>query len=112
MSTAKQQRFISPLPVTGPWDAVGLRRGQFLLVLGLSVALFVWIDGPVWRHLADDHLRRLVLSYVVIPLALVWPLGHNRTLTPENLLGATVMLAMIKLLVTAGLLAVLGMLWN
>lgn len=101
--------FIESLPTTGPWNAVGLGRGQFLLILAVSVALFVGIDGPVWRHLSDEHLRRLVVSYAAIPLAVTGALVGNRTFTMRNAAGATLVLAAVKLLMTAMLLAVLGM---
>jgi hypothetical protein len=101
--------FIGPLPVTGPWTAFGLGRGQFFLVLLVAIALFVWLDGPVWRHLHDQHLRRLLVSYVVIPPAVAAAQVRNGTFGWGRLLGATVTLAVIKLVVTAVVLAVCGM---
>jgi hypothetical protein len=100
--------FIGPLPVTGPWTAFGLGRGQFLLILLTAIALFVWIDGPVWRHLHDEHLERLLVSYAVIPPAVAAAQGRNGTFGWGRLFGATVMLGVIKLVVTAVALAVCG----
>ena len=101
--------FIGPLPTSGPWTAFGLDRGQFFLVLLVAIALFVWIDGPVWGHLHDDHLRRLLVSYAVIPPAVAAAQARNGTFGWGRLFGASVTLAVIKLVVTAVLLAVCGM---
>ena len=56
-------RLIGALPARGVWNAVGLGRGQFLAILALSVAGFVLIGGPVWRHVHDPHFVRIVASY-------------------------------------------------
>lgn len=101
--------FIGPLPTTGPWTAFGLGRTQFLLIFALSVALFVFLDGPVWRHVHDRHLARLAWSYAAIPAVVAVAQAANRTFTWGRLLGATVTVGVLKLVVTAVLLAMLGM---
>ena len=93
--------FIGPLPATGPWTAFGLGRGQFLAILLLAVALFVWIGGPVWRHTHDPHLARLLGSYAVIPPAVAAAQLRNRTFGWGRLLGATVTIGVLKLVMTA-----------
>jgi hypothetical protein len=87
--------------VTGPWTAFGIRRAEFFGILLVSIAAFVWLDG--------QHLRRLVVSYAVIPPALAAAQLRNRTFGWGRLFGATVTLAVIKLVVTAVLLAVFRM---
>jgi hypothetical protein len=93
-----------PLPERGIWTAVGLARGQFLAILALSVALFLAVGGPAWRHLHDTHFTRIAVSYAAIPLAVTLALHRNRTLRPGLLLAASAVLAGLKLLLTAGLL--------
>jgi hypothetical protein len=102
-------RLVGPLPATGPWTAVGLARGQFFAVLLTSLALFVWVDGPVWRHVRDTHFARIMVSYAVIPLGVAVALAWNRALGWRRLLGGTLVIGVTKLVVTAVLLAVLGM---
>lgn len=100
---------IGPLPTIGPWTAFGLGRGQFVAVLLVAVALFVWIDGPVWRHVHDQHLARLLWSYAVIPPAVAAAQTRNGTFGWGRLLGATVTIGVLKLVVTALVLAACGM---
>jgi hypothetical protein len=101
--------FIGSLPTTGPWTAFGLRRGQFFAVLAAAVVLFVWIGGPVWRHVHDQHLGRLFWSYAVIPAAVAAAQIRNGTFAWGRLLGATVTIAVLKLVVTAIVLAMCSM---
>jgi hypothetical protein len=103
-------RFFGPLPERGPWTAVGLTRAQFVTILALSVVLFVFVDGPLWEHVRDRHFRRIALSYAAIPVAAAWALGRNRRLRPQLLLGASVVIALVKLVVTAALLVALALL--
>ena len=98
-----------PLPVTGPWTGLGLSRRQFLGILGLSVVLFVVIGGPLWAHVRDGHVWRLAVSYGAIPPLVAWALHRNHTLTPWRMLAATGTLALLKLVLTAGLLMVVAL---
>ena len=104
MTSRTRGAFFGTLPARGPWTAVGLTRGQFLAILGLSVALFVLVDGPVWAHLRDSHLTRIVVSYGIIPPGVIVALRRNGCLRLSLLLAASAVIALVKLLVTAGLL--------
>ena len=101
--------FIGPLPATGPWSAFGLGRGQFFAVLLGAIALFVLIGGPVWRHVHDPHFARLAWSYAVIPPAIAAAQLRNGSFGWGRLFGATVTIGVLKLVVTAVVLAVCGM---
>ena len=101
--------FIGPLPTTGPWSAFGLGRGQFFAVLFGAIILFVLIGGPVWRHVHDPHFGRLAWSYAVIPPAIAVLQAHNGSFGWGRLLGATVTIGVLKLVVTAVVLAMCGM---
>jgi hypothetical protein len=96
------------LPERGIWTQVGLTRGQFLGILGLSVALFVVVGGPIWLHVHDGHFLRITLSYGFIPIAVAVALWRNGTLRLGLLLGASAVIAALKLLLTAGLLVVVA----
>ncbi len=104
MAQHTRRELFGPFPEHGIWTAVGLARGQFLAILALSVALFLAVGGPVWRHLHDAHFTRIAVSYAVIPLAVALALRRNGTLRPGLLLGASAVLVGVKLLLTAGLL--------
>jgi hypothetical protein len=104
MSSSTRVPFFGALPDRGPWTAVGLTRGQFLAILLMSVALFVFVDGPVWVHLRDSHAIRIGVSYGIIPPAVALALRRNGTATTALVLGASAIIALVKLLVTAGLL--------
>ena len=101
--------FIESFPSTGPWTAFGLSRAQFFLILTVAVALFVWIDGPVWRHAHERHFARLFWSYAVIPAGVALSQTANRAFGWGRLFAATVTLGVIKLVLTAVLLAMIGM---
>jgi hypothetical protein len=102
-------RFFGPLPERGPWTAVGLTRAQFAGILGLSILLFLLVDGPVWEHVRDRHFRRITISYAAIPLAVAWALARNGSLRPHLVLGASAVIALLKLVLTAGLLIALAL---
>jgi hypothetical protein len=93
-----------PLPRRGVWNAVGLERGQFLAILALSVVLFLFVDGPLWRHLHDNHFSRIVVSYGAIPPLVALALHRNRAATLLRIVEASALLALVKLVVTAVLL--------
>ena len=96
------------LPEHGIWTALGLTRAQFFLILALAMTLFLFVDGPVWEHVRAHHFRRITVSYAVIPLAVTAALVRNRRGRPMLVLGASAVLAAIKLVLTAGLLVALA----
>lgn len=109
MATHTRTPFFGALPADGIWTSLGLGRAQFFAILGLSLLLFVFVDGPVWRHVHGAHFWRITLSYgAILPAvwaALVW----NRAPRLSLLLGASAVLALAKLVLTAGLLVVLAL---
>jgi hypothetical protein len=109
MSVSSKPPLFGPLPRVGPWTAIGLTRGHFTGILLGAIALFVFVDGPLWAHLHDGHLRRILVSYGVIPVADAGALALVGTFSWGRLLGATVVLGLLKLLATAVLLAVMAL---
>ena len=105
---ASRPPLFEPLPAMGPWNAVGLSRGQFLGVLAISLALFVTVGGPVWAHLRDPHFARITVSYAVIPVLVGIAQWRAGTLRPGIFLGAAALLCALKLVLTAGLTVALG----
>jgi len=101
-------RLFAPLPVDGFWTSVGLGRGQFFAILVASSLLFLLWGGPLWEDPRGAHFGRLVASYALIPVACAAALARNRKLTVTMLLGASGGIALLKLLVTAGLDLVIG----
>jgi hypothetical protein len=101
--------FFGGLPERGPWTAVGLGRTAFLAILGISVALFVFVDGPVWAHLHDRHAARIAVSYGIVPVGVVVALRREGRLRPAAVAGATAVIALLKLVLTAGLLVALAL---
>jgi hypothetical protein len=104
----ERARFFGGLPDEGIWTTLALSRAQFLAILAVAMLLFVFVDGPVWRHVRASHFLRITVSYGVIPFAVAGALAQNRRLRPMLLLGASAVLALIKLVLTAGLLVVLA----
>jgi hypothetical protein len=102
-------RFFGPLPSAGPWNPAGLTGAQFWAILGFATAVFLVFGGPVWRHLRDSHVERLVVSYVVIPPAVLLALRRNRTTSLGRFIGATVLVSVAKFLLTAVLLVVIAL---
>ncbi len=107
--SVERRRLFGPLPTHGVWTSLGLTRGQFLSILAISVALFVLIDGPVWRHVHDRHFGRIVLSYGFIVPAVAATLYRNGYLRLGPVCGASVVIALVKLVLTAGLLVTLAL---
>lgn len=103
-----RSRLFGPLPTRGIWTALALTRGQFFLIIGLSVALFVFVDGPLWLHLHRSHFLRITVSYAVIPPAVAGALLRNRQFRLRTIVVGTAVLSLIKLVVTAVLLVVIG----
>lgn len=100
--------FLGSLPAAGPWNAVGLSRGQFLGILLVSLAVFFFLGGPVWAHLRESHFARIGVSYAVIPVMVGIAQWRGGTLRPGLFLGASALLAAVKLVLTAGLTIALG----
>lgn len=107
-SAGTRSPLFAPVPEHGIWTRVGLTRTQFLGILGLAVALFVGVGGPVWLHVHDGHFLRITLSYGVIPVAVAAALWRNGTPRLGLLLGGSGVIAALKLLLTAALLLVVA----
>ena len=107
--TSARPRLIGPLPTHGIWNAIELTRGQFLFILAVSVALFVFLEGPLWRHAHEGHFVRIGLSYAVIPVAVAAALHFNRKLRLVTIVAASTVIALAKLILTALLLVVIGL---
>lgn len=105
----RDNRFFAPLPARGIWTALDLERSHFLWILGGSLLLFVFVDGPLWSHARENHFWRLVLSYAFIPPAVAAALWRNGKLHWMRLLAASLVLSLIKLVLTALLLVGIGL---
>jgi hypothetical protein len=93
--------FFGAFPTRGIWTALSMSRAQFAGILVASIAAFVFIDGPLWRHLEANHFRRIVVSYLSIPLLiLACQLTGGRFDLP-SLFGGSLVIGVLKLLVTA-----------
>lgn len=101
-------RLFAPLPVTGPWTALGLGRGQFFGILTGACLIYLFLGGPLWAHLRDSDFVRIVVSYLAIPIAVALAQRANAKLRFATWLAASSVVAALKLLVTAGLAVVLG----
>lgn len=98
------------IPQQGIWTAVNLSREQFFAILLLSILLFLLLDGPAWRHLRDSHTVRIVGSYGIIPVLVAISQWKRHCVGLRPWLEASILLSLIKLLVTAVLLVVLALL--
>lgn len=109
-SRARERRpFVGGFPEHGVWTALGLSRGQFFTILTASVLLFVFVDGPVWAHLRESHFARITVSYAVIPAGVTAALYRNGSTRPLAILAASGVLALLKLVCTAGLLVAIAL---
>jgi hypothetical protein len=104
MPPAERPPLFGGLPEHGIWTALGLTRRQFLLILAIAMALFLFVDGPVWKHVHASHFRRITVSYAAIPLTVTAALLWNGRARPLLVVGGSAVLAAIKLVLTAGLL--------
>jgi hypothetical protein len=100
--------FFGPLPTRGIWTAFDLTRDQFLVTLAFSVALFVFIGGPIWSHAHESHFWRIGLSYLVIPVAVALCLFRNGKLRLAPLVVGSAVISLVKLVATAIILVVVG----
>jgi hypothetical protein len=91
------------------WTNVCLSAAQFAAILALSLLLFVFLDGPLWWHLRESHMLRILVSYAAIPVAVALALARNGELRPMPLLGGTLVIGVIKLLLTTLMVMVLGL---
>ena len=98
----------SPLPTHGIWSAADLTRGQFSLILVLSVLLFVFVGGPIWLHARESHFWRINISYAAIVPAVALALWQNRKLQLAQWIVGTALISIAKLVITAVILVVVG----
>lgn len=100
---------VGPLPTEGVWTAVGLPRGQFLAILAAAVLAFIAIGGPVWRDPHGDHFLRISLSYAVIVPLVALAFRRRRPFPLGQAVAAVAVIALVKLVATAVLLAALAL---
>ena len=100
---------VGPLPTRGPWSAVGLSRGWFLATLAIATGCFLLIGGPVWRNPHGDHFLRIVLSYAIIVPLVALAFVRRRPFPVGSVLAAIAVIALVKLVVTAGLLGAIAL---
>ncbi|MBY0277212.1 hypothetical protein K2Z84_17900 [Candidatus Binatia bacterium] len=105
---AERFRLFAPLPVSGPWTALGLSRGQFLAILVGACLIYLFLGGPLWAHLRQNDFVRISVSYLAIPLAVAVAQRHNGTLKLATWFAASGVVASLKLLITAGIAVALG----
>ena len=98
------------VPEQGIWTSLNLSRGQFFGILLSSILLFLFLDGPIWRHLRSSHTERIVGSYGLIPVLVAAAQWKNRSFRPRSCFEASILIAVIKLLATAVLLVLLALL--
>lgn len=101
--------FFGPLPTRGMWTAVSLTRGQFFLILTVSIAMFLFLDGPLWLHTRESHFWRIGWSYLaIVPMAWV-ALYRNGKVHLSTVVAASVVVGLVKLVLTAVILVVIGL---
>lgn len=105
---AERFRLFAPLPVSGPWTALGLTRGQFFGIFAAACLVYLFLGGPLWLHLRQNDFLRISVSYLVIPLAVAIAQRHNATLKLATWFAASAVVASLKLLATAGIAVLLG----
>lgn len=106
--TPTRPRLFAPLPVSGPWTALGLGRGQFFAILIGACLIYLFVGGPLWSHLRQNDFVRIVVSYSAIPIAVALAQRSNGKLRLSTWFAASSVIAALKLLVTAGIAVVLG----
>jgi hypothetical protein len=91
------------------------RKGRFLHVsgvqfvgsLGVSLLIFFFASGPLWRHAANigrlDHA--IYWSYAAIPFLIAACLGASKRFTVRGFLLDTLALGVTKYVVTASISA-------
>jgi hypothetical protein len=101
--------FVAPLPATGPWTHLGISRAAFFAVLLGSILTFLLVPSPLWTHLRDGHFTRLAVSYAVIPAAVAVLLAREGRLAVGLLLRGTLVLALLKLVLTTMLMMAIAL---
>jgi hypothetical protein len=91
------------------WTAVGLTRGQFLSILAVSILLFMFLYGPLWLHTHDSHFGRIVWSYLMILPMTGAALYRNGKARIGTVVAASVVIGLVKLVVTAVILVAIGL---
>jgi hypothetical protein len=97
------------MPTRGPWTGVGLSRGWFFATLAIATGCFLMIGGPVWRDPHGDHFLRIVLSYAIIVPLVALAFARRRPFPIGSVLAAIGVIALVKLVLTAGLLGVIAL---
>ncbi|HZR82722.1 MAG TPA: hypothetical protein VFD92_16630 [Candidatus Binatia bacterium] len=106
--TSRRTPMFAPFPREGFWTALGMTRGQYFGILLASCLVFLFWGHPLWRHLGGAELPRIAISYAIIPAAVTIALWWNGKLRFSLFLGATVTIALLKLVATAGIDLALG----
>lgn len=101
--------FVAPFPVTGLWTSLGLTRAAFFAVLLGSTLTFLVVPSPLWSHLREGHFTRLAVSYGVIPCAVALLLARRGRLGAGLLLRASLVLALLKLVLTTALMMAIAL---
>jgi hypothetical protein len=65
------------------------------------------MDRAAWTHLRDRHGTRLTLSYLAIPPMVAAALWRNNAFSLGRWAAASSVIALLKLVATAGLMVVL-----
>lgn len=104
----KPPSFFGRFPERGVWTQLGLSRAQFLAIIAVSVAAFVFIDGPLWRHVEANHFRRIVASYALIPMLFAGCQLMRNGIDVWRLVAGSILIGVIKLLATAFLVLILS----
>lgn len=97
---------LSPQTGNGEEAPIGrLTSRQFWGCLALSVTIFVFSTGPVWRHPWDVGVLNyaIFVSYIPIPLLVIACLAWNRTLSLRGFFLDTLVLTLIKYSITFSL---------
>lgn len=89
------------VPEKGIWDAVGLKRCQFFGILILAVLMFLFLGGAAWNALEGAHTLRIGMSYLIIPILVAGAQWHNGSLRFRPWVEGSLLIGVIKLIVTA-----------
>ena len=105
---ARRSEWFAPFPRDGFWTSLGLTRFQFFAILAASCLTFALWGGPIWSHVGTGDFGRLASSYALIPVGVAAALRWNGKLRLSLFLGGAVVIAILKLLLTAGFDLLLG----
>lgn len=107
-SEARRTPLFGPFPRDGFWTALGLTGFQFFGILSASCVTFALWGGPIWSHMGKGDFGRLATSYTLIPIAVAGALLWNGKFRLSLLLSGAAVIAILKLLLTAGFDLLLG----